>query len=91
MSPMAMDLNRTAEDAALDALRALDAAETELRNWRAHLERLAASPSEGIGHQAFHAGRVVSGVIAQAQAATAEGVRLAQSAESSIAELRSVS
>lgn len=86
MTPMAMDLNRTPEDAALDALRTLDAAEAEMRNWRAHLERLAATPSEGVGHQAFHAARVVSGVIAQAQQHTAEGVRLAQ-----MAELRSVS
>lgn len=85
---MAQDLHRHPSDAALDALAALDAAERELRNWRAHLERMTAAPTRGIGLQAVHTSRVVAAVVAQAGERTAEAALLAHASETS---LRSVS
>lgn len=90
MRAMAKDLHRTTEDAALDALAALDAAGRELAHWRAHLERLAATPEPGIGQQAFHASRIVAGIVGQARDLSAEAARLAET-QPSRTSLRSVS
>lgn len=92
MRGMARDLHRTTEDAALDALAALDAAQRELAHWRAHLERLAVMPEPGIGQQAFHAARIVTGIVGQAKEHSAEAARLAEAhASSAPTSLRSVS
>lgn len=73
---MAADIARTPTDDAAEALAALDAADRELRNWRAHLERILVDPnSPGTAHQACRSSSIVAGVVADAVARTRDAAR----------------
>jgi hypothetical protein len=69
---------RTSADELRDARAALDSAFVEMRNWRGHLESMAAHPNdrEALGHQATRSAKIVAALIAEAEQHSREADRL---------------
>lgn len=73
---MAQPCTRTYADDVTDALALLDAAQREIKNWRAHLNALAddPEPSPGRAHQARRCGEIVAAAINGAVCNTRDAV-----------------
>lgn len=80
---MAAVIQRTTDDDVTDALRAIADAEREIRNWRAHLQRIDGEPERsGIAEQARRSARIVAGCVATAAQHTADLARTVKAAPS---------
>lgn len=69
---------RTAAEELRDARAALDSAFVEMRNWRGHLESMAAHPvdREALSHQATRSAKIVAALIEEAKQHQREADRL---------------
>lgn len=71
---MAQPCTRTYADDVTDALTLLDNVESEIKNWRAHLNALRENPGYGRGLQAIRSAKIVRNTI---NTATCDTVRAA--------------
>lgn len=82
---MAADIPRTVSDDAADALAALDAAERELVNLRAHLERLRAHPDYSIAVTARRSAKIGAACLSDVNGLAGAAVRRAERASRHLA------
>lgn len=72
---MATPDTRTTTDDAADALAHIEAAEREMVNLRAHLQRAVQTPAPGHAHQARRSAGIIEAELERAAAATANLMR----------------